>query len=124
MLVKIKNDTFNINERIKDIDKAYYIVYDTQKHRYEVHNSKQHMSTFCIVCDSGLNATVIDKLRKTKIENLQKILAEIETSNENYEKEVKRVEQDKVEYKAREMFRYAMHNEDCSFDDSYTTRWC
>ena len=60
----------------------------------------------------------------TKIENLDKVMASIDQNNEAIENEVKRVETDKVSFKAREMFRYAKHTEDCDFTDSYTTRWC
>ena len=123
-LVKIKNDSFNINERIKALDSGYYVVYNSVEHRFEVHNKKQKSSSFCIICDNGLNCTVLDKLRKTKIENIQKLLDEIEESNLRNENEAKRVEMDKAEFKAREMFRYAKKNEGCSFTDSYTTRWC
>ena len=123
-LVKIENDAFNVAQRIKAINSGYYLVYNTGAHRYEVHNAKQHGSTFCITCDDGINEKVIFKLRKTKIENMQKLLDEIEKSNFDYEQELKRVEMDKAEFKAREMFDYATHHEDCDFANSYTTRWC
>ena len=68
-LIKILDDAFSIVKRIKALNRGYFIVYNTTMHRYEVHNSFQR-STFCITCDTGLNATVITKLRKTKIENI------------------------------------------------------
>ncbi len=122
--IKIKNDAFNINERIKILNPNYFVVYNTQNHRFEVHNSRQFASTFCITCDSGLNASVLTKLRKTKIENLQKIVDEIDESNQKREDEIKRVALDKAEFKAREMFDYAKAREDCDFCDAYTTTWC
>lgn len=82
MLVKIENDAFNIAERIKKINPHYFVVYNTERHVFEVHNSRQYSSSFCITCDLGLNYSVISKLRKTKIENLDKIMREIDENNE------------------------------------------
>ncbi|MBR4270601.1 MAG: hypothetical protein IKQ31_02875 [Clostridia bacterium] len=124
MLVKIENDAFNIAERIKKINPHYFVVYNTERHVFEVHNSRQYSSSFCITCDLGLNYSVISKLRKTKIENLDKIMREIDENNEQIDAEVKRIERDKATFKAREMFQYAKQNDDCDYADCYTTRWC
>lgn len=123
-LIKIKNDAFNICERIKSINPHYYVVYNTKKHAFEVHNTKQYANSFCISCEKGLNYSVIQKLRKTRIENLDKIINEIESNNQAIEREAKNEVMDKAQYKAREMFDYAKKRvEDCNFDDSYTTIW-
>lgn len=123
-LVKIKSDAFNICERIKKIDKNYFVVYNTFRNCYEIHNKSQKSSTFCITCDDGLNYNVIKKLRKTRIENIQKILSEIDANNLSLEKEQKRKILDNSSWKAREMFEYAAKREEnCDFSDSYSTKW-
>lgn len=123
-LIKIKNDAFNICERIKSINPHYYIVFNTKKHKFEVHNSKQYSNSFCITCENGLNYSVIQKLRKTRIENLDKIVKEIELNNQAIERKAKEETLDNAQIKAREMFDYAKNRvDDCNFDDSYTTRW-
>ena len=123
-LIKIKSDAFNIVERIKKIDKGYYAVYNTTKNRYEIHNKSQKTNTFCIVCDNGLNFNVINKLRKTRIENMQNIIAEITAHNEKLELDQKNKVLDKASWKAREMFDYAKNKvDDCDFKDSYSTEW-
>lgn len=123
-LIKIKTDAFNICERIKKIDKNYFVVYNTTKNQYEIHNTMQKSNTFCVVCDKGLNCQVIDKLRKTKIENMQKVISEIEKNNEYLEKEQKRKLMDNATWKAREMFNYAKGKIDnCDFKNSYSTKW-
>ena len=48
MKIKILNDVYNISKRIKYIDKDYYIVYDTSKHKFEVHNSNQSGGSYCL----------------------------------------------------------------------------
>ena len=123
-LISVKNDAFNICERIKRINPYYFVVYNTDKKQYEVHNSKQFSNTLCITCDNGLNYSVISKLWKTKIENIDKIIQEIDENNEKIEKDAKNEVLDVANVKVREMFDYAKTKiDDCNFDDSYTTKW-
>ena len=42
-------------------------------------NKKQKFNTFCIVCDYGLDSRVIEKLRKTRVENIEKLLDNIKS---------------------------------------------
>lgn len=123
-LIKISNDAFNIAERIKALNPHYFIVFNTKKQLFEVHNAKQHSNTFCITCENGLNFNVINKLRKTRIENIEKLIKEIEINNQLIEREASEQVKDVAQCKAREMFDYAKHRvEDCNFDDSYSTKW-
>jgi hypothetical protein len=39
MRIKIENDLFDICNRIKEIDDGYFIIYDTEKDRFEVHST-------------------------------------------------------------------------------------
>lgn len=123
-LINIMSDVFDIVDRVKEIDEGYFIVYNTSKNRYEVHNKKQFGSTFCITCENGLNSQVITKLRKSKIENIEKILKEIEQNNQKIEENNKKIAHSETSFKLEEMFNYASKREsDCSFDDSYQTSW-
>ena len=123
-LIKIKEDVFDIVERVKEIDQGYYIVYNTKKSRYEIHNSKQVPSTFCIVCPNGLDGSVITKLRKTRIENLDKLLKEMDETNAKNEINQKNKLKDEVSWKAKEIFDYAKSkDENLNFSDIYTTKW-
>lgn len=123
-LININSDVFDITNRIKEIDSGYFVVYNTNTRNFEIHNTKQNGSTFCITCDTGLNATVITKLRKSKIENIDKILREIDENNAKYEKESNRIIKDESAFKLKEMMRYANKREsDSDFSDSYITNW-
>lgn len=123
-LIKILGDVFDIVDRIREIDDGYFVVYNTRSHRYEVHNQKQFSSTFCITCDSGLNSTVIDKLRKSRIENIDRIMREIEENNQKIEEISTKRARDESSFKLKEMYDYAKQREDdCDFLDSYKTTW-
>jgi len=123
-LIKISTDVFDIVDRVKEVDSGYFIVYNTVAHRYEVHNNKQFGSTFCIICDQGLNSTVITKLQKSKIENIDRILREIDENNAKIEQNASKSIKDEASFKLKEMFDYAKKREpDCDFVDSYKTSW-
>ena len=41
MLIEIKHDVFYVAERLKEIDFKYFILYNTDKKKYEIHHSGQ-----------------------------------------------------------------------------------
>ena len=65
MLIKILNDAFNISKRIKQIDRGYFICYNTLKKRFEVHNKKQKHTAWCAFCfgDPWGNRTPVSSVR-------------------------------------------------------------
>lgn len=86
MLIKINTDNYFISERIKEIDKNYFLVFNTNLKKYEVHYKGQVENTFCV----GLPFMTLDErtlsfVQKTKIENIEKIIKEIEKNNKNIE---------------------------------------
>ena len=66
-LIIIKNDLFNISNRIKNIDKNYYICFNKSLKQFEVHHKKQPDTTFCFVAGKTLNASVLTKAIKTSV---------------------------------------------------------
>lgn len=87
--IKIKNDLYNICKRLKSIDKKYFILYDKAKNKFEIHNSNQPFSTYCLTIPyDKLDKRTIDYVLKTKNENFDKILKEIENSNKRIEENI------------------------------------
>ena len=123
MLIKILEDTHDITRRLREIDKDYFIVYNTDRKCYEVHNYSQK-NTFCLSIPYGsLDARTISLTLKTRREFLDKILAEIDKNNEKLEKDAKKEILDKTSWKLKEMFDFASRNEAENFDDAYITKW-
>ena len=120
--IKLIRDTFGICERIKKLDKNYYVVYDTIKRVYEIHNSKQIFNTYCINVGSTLDMRAVKKLYTSSISNLDNILKEIDRHNDSLEKESKRKISDMVSWRAGEIYDYAMRKGD-NINDAYTTNW-
>ena len=124
MLVNITTDVFDILSRLKAIDSNYFIVFNTNKQRYEVHNSGQKQ-TFCLTVPfNKIDARLVPYVRKTRRENADKLIKEMEIHNEKLEQEIKRVQNDEASWKLKEMFDYAnKKNNDVNFNDAYKDKW-
>lgn len=81
-LLEIKKDLFDIAKRLKEIDRNYLVFYNRKNSCFEVHNTRQKGNTFCLsVPYKVLDARTIDLVFKTRIENAEKLLAELEENN-------------------------------------------
>src|SRR5574344_3011753 len=85
--IKISCDAFDICNRIKSLDSGYFVVFDTVKKRFEIHNKNQYLDSFSITVEGELDCRVIYKLRKTSRENAMRMLEKIEKSNAKIESE-------------------------------------
>lgn len=90
MKVQILNDVYNIAKRIKDIDKNYYIMFDTSTHKFEIHNSNQIGSSYCLTIPfNELDERTLKYVLKTQSVNIDEILNEIEQDNNLKESAIK-----------------------------------
>ena len=88
MQIKIETDALFITNRLKQIDQNYFVVYNTKKSRYELHNSKQLGDTFCLVCPyKNLDERFVILAQKTQSKNIDKLIAEIDKQNEKLDKQ-------------------------------------
>lgn len=95
MLRRVKNDLFDIASRIKEIDDGYFIVYNTEKERFEVHNEKQVINTLCLIVPyERLDIRTLELVRKTNISRVSDILSEIEKENARMEREKEKREKE------------------------------
>lgn len=91
MKIKLASDVYNISNRIKEIDKDYYIVYNTSKKQFEVHNSNQIGSSYCLALPySELDNRTLNYVLKTRSSNIDKILAKIDNDNKLLQSSQKR----------------------------------
>lgn len=80
-LVLIENDVFGICGRVRGIDPAYYIVYNTALRRFEVHNRRQRDTLALVVPYGALDARTVSLTQKTRRENIAKLIKEMEEAN-------------------------------------------
>ena len=82
MKIQIEQDVYNISKRIKNIERNYYIVYDTSKQKFEVHNSAQMGSSYCLTLPhTQLDVRTLKYVRETLSTNIYEILEKIENDN-------------------------------------------
>ena len=81
-LLKIENDCFFIAQRLKQVDPTYEIYFNLNSGAYEVHSNGQSKSSYCFkVPYNVLDERTIDFAYKTRIQNLNTILNEIDKEN-------------------------------------------
>lgn len=82
MLIKIENDVYFISQRLKELDESYEVYYNTNSKSYEVHSTMQVKNSYCFkVPFDVLDERTILHAKRTRIENRDRIIAEIEKDN-------------------------------------------
>ena len=87
--IVIKNDLFDISNRLKSIDKNYFVVFNTAKQKYEIHYKRAKNTYELTLPFNFLDARTIDFVQKTRMENKELIFAEMEKANLKIEAENK-----------------------------------
>lgn len=123
MKIKIENDVFDIVNRIKEIDEGYFIVFDTKRNCYEIHNSNQ-MDTYCMtVCNDCLDSRVIDDLKISNIDNYDRIIVEIDNNNNTIEQNVYKNIRSQSDYMVREIYDFCNNSSKKLNEDIFQTSW-
>lgn len=92
-LERITHDLFDIAKRLKGIDRRYKLFFNRKKNRYEIYaNWAMQMA----LPFERLDARTLSYARKTRLENLEKIIAEIEKENARIEIENAKRSRDKI----------------------------
>jgi len=107
-LIQIYNDVYDISSRVKEIDVDYYIVFNTVKQRFEVHNLGQGKNTLAAVIPyQTLDARTILYLQITRRERAKELIKEIEASNEKLEQSAASYTTAEAEYKLKDYLKFA-----------------
>lgn len=82
MFIKITHDVCDICQRIKEIDENYYVVYNRALNRFELHDRSVKGSFSCVLPFDQLDQRSVEHARKTRVENIQRLMRELEKYNE------------------------------------------
>lgn len=82
--VIIDDDLFSISKRVKEIDENYFIVFDRKFKRFELHN-KEQKNTLSLILSNRLDCSVLDRVRSTRREVVERLIREIERHNRELE---------------------------------------
>lgn len=83
-LVSIKDDLFHIAKRLRQIDSRYRVYFNRKYNRFEIH--AQGAMQIALPFDR-LDERSVEYVRKTRVENLEKLMREIEADNARAEKQ-------------------------------------
>ena len=81
-LQKVRHDLLNIAARLKSVDRRYELFFNRKKNRYEIYANGAMQIALPF---ERLDARAIEYARKTRLENLNKLIAEIEAENARLE---------------------------------------
>lgn len=85
--ILLENDPYYISSRLREIDENYFIVYLPREKKFELHNSSQLFSTFALTIPyDQLDERTIFLARKTRKENADKLIREMDEYNSKLEK--------------------------------------
>lgn len=82
----VTGDCCNIAGRVKEIDPAYFLVYNTLTARYELHHLDQAETLALHIPYTQLDARTLTLARSTRMERLQGLLAEMDRHNQSLTK--------------------------------------
>lgn len=115
--ILIKNDMFNIVNRLKSIDKNYYVLYNKITKKYELHCKNFKSSLQLVLPFDFLDKRTIDFVLKTKVENKQKLIQEMEENNQKLEQEKQKKTMEESNYKLKEYFSFRQNKPFCNQTD-------
>lgn len=85
MKIEIKNDLFDIANRLKQIDKDYFVLFNTSKKVFELHAKGQPYSSYCLTFPyTELDERAVSLALKTRAENKDKLIKEMEEENQKH----------------------------------------
>lgn len=100
---KITNDLFDIAWRIRAVDSCYELFFNKDKGRYEVWGKGILQS---VLPFDRLDCRAVNYLRRTRIERLDALTAEIDRENERLENSAQNKSADEFLYKSKSLFGY------------------
>lgn len=81
----ITQDVYDIVKQIKQIDKNYFVMFDEEKKKYELHDHRNKPS-FSITLYDKLDKRSIKKVYDSQSKNAKEIFKAIDKTNEKIEK--------------------------------------
>ena len=105
-LTPITGDVFDITQRIKEIDEGYRLYYNHRHNRFEVYRDVGLTPTLVLTWNNRLDARLIEKLYRTRIENIKKIIEMIERNNEEIQNRAIERAIDKAGYETKQYIKY------------------
>lgn len=122
MRIKIESDVFDIVNRIKLIDKNYYVVYNTNSKKFEIHNSRYRCSYCLTIPYKNLDARTLNLIHKTSAKNYDSVVKDIDLENERLKKKQIEKTREISDYKINEILKYSESSSQ-NIGKVFETKW-
>lgn len=87
-LLKVDSDCLGIVERIKAVDADYFVVYNLDNNKFELHNSGQGRNSYCLTFPyDALDERAYLYVLKTRVQNSDELFERMEAKNAKLQKE-------------------------------------
>lgn len=104
----ITDNVFDIPSRLREVDRGYFVLLNRRSGNFEVHHTENIGSTYCLTIPyKELDSRTIDLVQQTRVENAEKLIAEMEARNEKREKSKENNMKDYVGEVAKDIWNYA-----------------
>mgnify|MGYP004642250925 FL=1 len=85
---EIESDCLDIIKRIKAVDEDYFVVFNMDKKKFELHNKSQGGNTYCLTFPFNiLDERAVTLVLKTRVQNSDALFEEMQRENEKQEKD-------------------------------------
>ena len=85
---EIESDCLDIIKRIKAVDEDYFVVFNMDKKKFELHNKSQGGNTYCLTFPfDTLDERAVTLVLKTRVQNSDALFEEMQRENEKQEKD-------------------------------------
>lgn len=85
---EIESDCLDITKRIKEVDEDYFVVFNLDKNKFELHNRSQSGNSYCLTFPfETLDERAVTLVLKTRVQNCGTLFEEIKKENEKMEKD-------------------------------------
>ena len=85
----VESDCLGVVQRLKEIDMGYFLIFDIDKKKYELHDKSQARDSYCLTFPfDEIDERMVDMARKTRVQNSDALFEEMERENKRREEQV------------------------------------
>ncbi len=85
----VESDCLGIVQRLKEIDGGYFLVFDIDKKKYELHDKSQMRNSYCLTFPfDQIDERMVDMAKKTRVQNSDALFEEMERENKRRQDQV------------------------------------
>ncbi len=124
MKLLITDDMFDIVGRLKQIDPTYFVMWNTEAKRFEVHSSACH-PTLCLVLPyDTLDARTLHKVRITRVENYTRLIEQMDKNNQQLNNKLHNTLTEQVRYQLHDIYTYSNStSKEFNCSNAYRNKW-